>query len=146
MSSVMESVCEYISECPHIDPELPLFLDYVSDKDCYCVTTIPNIPCTKDVIGNKTYTVTFQFALRAAISNDVERCRNMEFLEGFCKWIEEQNERCSFPALAANEEGKSIKVVESAALDEVSDDRVTGVYVAQLELKYKQYKHKTMKG
>ena len=136
--SVMHSVCDYLADCPLIDPEKPFYLDHVDDKDCYSVTTVPNVPCTKDVIGNKTYTVTFQFALRAAISRDDERCDNIEFLEKFCAWIEEQNEQRSFPALAVNEIGRSIRVVESGALDEVSEDRVTGVYIAQLEFVYKQ--------
>ena len=137
-SSVMDSVGTYLAACPHIDPQLPFYLDYVDDNDCYSVTTVPNTPYKKDILGNKTYTVVFQFAFRTAISNDVERCHNAEFLEKFCKWIDEQNEQRIFPALAENEVGLSVRVVESGALDEVTDDRVTGVYVAQLEFVYKQ--------
>lgn len=140
--SVMDSICEYIAECPHIDPELGFYLDYVDDKDCYCVTTVPNTPYRKDVCGNKTYTVTFQFALRAAISNEVERQNNTAFLEQFCRWIDEQNEQKHFPALGSNEVGKSIRVIETGALDEEAEDRVTGIYAAQLQFTYKQYKRK----
>lgn len=137
-TSVMDSVCEFLAGCPHIDPKLPFYLDYVDDKDCYCVTTIPNPPYKKDILGNKTYTVTFQFALRAAISNDVERYRNAEFLEKFCQWIDEQNERRSFPALTAGKTSLSIRVTETGALDETAEDRITGIYAAQLEFQYKQ--------
>lgn len=138
MSSVMDSICEYLSCCPHINPDLPFYLDYVDDKDCYSVTTVPNVPCRKDILGNKTYTVTFEFAFRKAISDDVERGGNIEFLERFNRWIEEQNERLSFPVLPDGETGISLKVIESGCLDETSEDRVTGVYVTQLQFVYKQ--------
>ena len=138
MSSVMDSICEYLSRCPHINPDLPFYLDYVDDKDCYSVTTVPNVPCRKDILGNKTYTVTFEFAFRKAISDDVERGGNIEFLEHFNRWIEEQNERLSFPVLPEGETGISLKVIESGCLDETSEDRVTGVYVTQLQFVYKQ--------
>ena len=29
MKSVMDSVCEYLSGCPLLDPKLPVYLDYV---------------------------------------------------------------------------------------------------------------------
>lgn len=138
MKSVMDSVCEYLSGCPLLKPELPFYLDYVDDKDCYCVTTVPNVPYRKDILGNRIYTVTFQFAYRTAISNDVERGANVQFLESFCRWIDEQNDRRSFPALGEKQTGQSLRVVESGCLDEVSEDRITGVYVTQLEFVYKE--------
>lgn len=140
MSTVMNNICEYLADCPALDPELPLFLDYVDDKDCYSVTTVPNVPYTKDILGNKTYTVTFQFAYRTAISNDIERSRAIEFLEAFSAWIDEQNEAKNFPALPDKAVGRSVRVIETGALDEVTEERTTGVYVAQLEFIYKQYK------
>lgn len=138
MKSVMDSVCEYLSGCPHLKPELPFYLDFVDDNDCYCVTTVPNVPYRKDILGNRIYTVTFQFAYRTAISNDVERGANVQFLENFCRWIDEQNDKRSFPALGEKQTGQSIRVVESGCLDEVSEDRITGVYVTQLEFVYKE--------
>ena len=138
MKSVMDSVCEYLSGCPHLNPELPFYLDYVDDKDCYCVTTVPNVPYRKDILGNRIYTVTFQFAYRTAISSDVERGANVQFLESFCHWIDEQNDNRSFPALGEKQTGQSIRVVESGCLDEVAEDRITGIYVTQLEFVYKE--------
>lgn len=138
MKSVMDSVCEYLSGCPLLKPELPFYLDFVDDNDCYCVTTVPNVPYRKDILGNRIYTVTFQFAYRTAISNDVERGANVQFLESFCRWIDEQNDRRSFPALGEKQTGQSLRVVESGCLDEVSEDRITGVYVTQLEFVYKE--------
>ena len=64
----MDSVCKYLAECPVIDPGLPFYLDYVDSKDCYCVGTQPNPTYRKDVLGNRIYTVTFQFAYRTAAS------------------------------------------------------------------------------
>lgn len=138
MKSVMDSVCEYLSGCPLLKPELPFYLDFVDDNDCYCVTTVPNVPYRKDILGNRIYTVTFQFAYRTAISNDVERGANVQFLESFCRWIDEQNDRRSFPALGDKQTGQSVRVVESGCLDEVAEDRITGVYVTQLEFVYKE--------
>ncbi len=138
MKSVMDSVCVFLAGCPLIDPELPLYLDFVDDSDCYCVTTVPNVPCRKDVLGNRIYTVTFQFAYRTAISSDAERGLNVQFLEGFCRWIDERNDERSFPALDDDQTGVSLRVVETGCLDEVSEDRITGVYVTQLEFVYKQ--------
>lgn len=138
MKSVMDRVCEYLSGCPLLKPELPFYLDYVDDKDCYCVTTVPNVPYRKDILGNRIYTVTFQFAYRTAISNDVERGANVQFLESFCRWIDDQNDKRSFPALGEKQTGQSFRVVESGCLDEVSEDRITGVYVTQLEFVYKE--------
>lgn len=138
MKSVMDSVCKYLAECPVIDSALPFYLDYVDDKDCYCVGTVPNTPYRKDILGNRIYTVTFQFAYRTAVSSDVERGKNMEFLERFCRWIDEQNDRRSFPVLAENQTAKSLKVIETSALDEVDEGRTTGIYITQLQLVYKE--------
>ncbi len=138
MKSVMDSVCEFLAGCPLIDPKLPFYLDFVDDSDCYCVTTVPNVPYRKDILGNRIYTVTFQFAYRTAISNDVERGKNIEFLEGFCRWIDEQNDGRGFPVLEDNQTGVSLRVVETGCLDEAAEDRITGVYVTQLEFVYKQ--------
>ena len=124
MKSVMDSVCEYLSGCPLLDPKLPVYLDYVDDNDCYCVATVPNAPYRKDILGNRIYTVTFQFAYRTAISS--------------CRWIDEQNDRRSFPALAKNQTGQSLKVIETGCLDETAEDRVTGVYLTQLQFIYKE--------
>ena len=138
MNSIMDSVCEYLSKCPLLDPKLPVYLDYVGDKDCYCVGTVPNAPYRKDVLGNRIYTVTFQFAYRTAISNEEERGKNVEFLEKFCRWIDEQNEQRNFPFLAANQTGQSLKVIETGCLDEAAEDGVTGVYLTQLQFIYKE--------
>lgn len=136
--SIMDSVCEYLSGCPLIDPKLPFYLDYVDDEDCYCVATVPNAPFRKDILGNRIYTVTFQFAYRTAIGSDVERGKNIEFLEQFCRWIDEQNDRRIFPALAENQIGQSLKVVETSNLDEVGEERTTGIYITQLQFVYKE--------
>lgn len=138
MKSIMDSVCEYLSGCSLLDPKLPVYLDYVDDKDCYCVGTVPNAPYRKDVLGNRIYTVTFQFAYRTAISNEEERGKNVEFLEKFCRWIDEQNEHRNFPVLAANQTGQSLKVIETGCLDEAAEDGVTGVYLTQLQFIYKE--------
>lgn len=138
MKSIMDSVSEYLSECPLLDPKLPVYLDYVDDKDCYCVGTVPNTPYRKDVLGNRIYTVTFQFAYRTAISNEEERGKNVEFLEKFCRWVDEQNEQRNFPVLAANQTWQSLKVIETGSLDETEEDRITGVYVTQLQFIYKE--------
>ena len=138
MNSIMDSVCKYLAECPVIDSSLPLYLDYVDSKDCYCVGTVPNPTYRKDVLGNRIYTVTFQFAYRTAISNDVERGKNVEFLEKFCRWIDEQNEQHNFPVLAANQTGQNLKVIETSCLDEVDEGRTTGIYITQLQFIYKE--------
>lgn len=138
MNSIMDSVCKYLAECPVIDSSLPFHLDYVDDNDCYCVGTQPNPTYRKDVLGNRIYTVTFQFAYRTAISNEEERGKNVEFLEKFCRWVDEQNDRRSFPALAANQTAQSLKVIETSALDEVDEVRTTGIYITQLQFIYKE--------
>lgn len=138
MNSIMDSVCKYLAKCPVIDSSLPFYLDYVDSKDCYCVGTQPNPTYRKDVLGNRIYTVTFQFAYRTAISNEEERGKNVEFLEKFCRWVDEQNEQRNFPVLAANQTGQSLKVIETGSLDETEEDRITGVYVTQLQFIYKE--------
>ena len=82
--------------------------------------------------------MTFDFAYRTAISDDTERGASMAFLEDFNRWIEEQNERKNFPALKENEIGLSLTVIETGTLDEVSEDRITGVYITRLQFVYKQ--------
>lgn len=138
MNSIMDSVCKYLAECPVIDSGLPFYLDYVDDNDCYCVGTVPNTPYRKDILGNRIYTVTFQFAYRTAVSSDTERGKNMEFLEKFCRWIDDQNAHRIFPALAANQTAQSLKVIETSALDEVDEGRTTGIYITQLQFIYKE--------
>lgn len=139
-SSVMDSIAEFFADCPHIDSSLPFYLDYVDSKDCYCINSSPNTPYRKDILGNKIYTVTFDFAFRKKISDDSERGENIAFLEKFNRWTDKQNEQRHFPKLNDCESGISLKVIESGTLDEVSEDRVTGVYVTQLQFIYKERK------
>lgn len=137
-NSIMDSICEFVAGCPHLNPKLPFYLDNVGAEDCYCIGSSPNYPFRKDILGNKIYTVTFDFAYRTAISDDTERGASMAFLEDFNRWIEEQNEAKRFPALKENEIGLSLTVIETGTLDEVSEDRITGVYITRLQFVYKQ--------
>lgn len=139
-NSIMDSISEFISGCPHIKPELPFYLDYVGAEDCYCIGTSPNYPFRKDILGNRIYTVTFDFAYRTKISDDKERGASMAFLEDFNRWVDEQNEAKIFPALKENEIGLSLSVIETGTLDEVSEDRITGVYLTRLQFIYKERK------
>lgn len=139
-NSIMDSISEFISGCPHLNPKLPFYLDYVGAEDCYCIGSSPNYPFRKDILGNKIYTVTFNFAYRTTISDDKERGASMAFLEDFNRWIEDQNERKNFPALKPNENGISLSVIETGTLDEVSEDRIMGVYLTVLQFIYKERK------
>lgn len=44
----------------------------------------------------------------------------------------------NFPVLAANQTAKSLKVIETSALDEVDEGRTTGIYITQLQFIYKE--------
>ena len=139
-NSIMDSISEFIAGCPHLDPKLPFYLDNVGEEDCYLIGSSPNYPFRKDILGNKIYTVTFDFAYRTAVSDDKERGAGMAFLENFNRWIEERNEARHFPALKENEIGSSLTVIEAGTLDEVSEDRITGVYLTRLQFIYKERK------
>ncbi len=136
--SVMESITKFFTYCPYVNPEIPFYLDHVSDSDCYCISTVPNVPYRKDVVGNKTYTVSFVFAYRTAISDDSERAGNIAFLERFNKWVDEQNAARIFPELPPGCLGISLKITNSGSLYEVSEDSITGVYETQLQFVYKE--------
>ena len=138
--SVMESITNFFAQCPLVNPELPFYLDYVSESDCYCISTVPNVPYKKDILGNKTYTVSFVFAYRTAISDDSDRSGNIAFLEQFNAWVDERNEAKDFPKLPPNCAGISLKITNSGALDEVSEDGITGIYETQLQFIYKERK------
>ena len=61
-NSIMDSICEFISGCPHLNSKLPFYLDYVGAEDCYCIGSSPNYPfrnVTRHVKSKKSTLVEF---------------------------------------------------------------------------------------
>lgn len=139
--SLLERFADYLHTCPLVQPEAPFCVDYLGKEDkSYSVTSTPYKTVRTDVIGNETITATFQFSLRALVTDEASRAENSRFLDGFAEWLREQNDSRNFPVMLANEEAKAIIVSDFGILEEADESRTTGIYVAEIKFTYKRRK------
>lgn len=100
---MIDSVRDYISECPYLDEITPVNVDYLTnDVKAYSVNEgISYDPViNKDILKNE-YSQ-FQFTFDAKLYwNDEENNNidNSKFLEDFSNWLRENNRKKIFPVI-----------------------------------------------
>lgn len=140
--SIMESIKEFISSCPH----LPLYynsfnVNYLDrDSNSYMIEESPGDPIVKTYINGDTIKkYNFVFASREIYSEDLnQNIQNSGFYEKLQDWIEECNNKNILPDLGDNKISQNIKVTTSAYLFDNELDRCQ--YQIQMCLTYFQKK------
>lgn len=109
--TLMESVRNFIKQCPHIDTFTTILgVDFLSkENESYSIEEIPCTPVLKKYIdGSSTCQYLFIFLSRKAYGNDVlNNLDNLGFFELFKTWLEEQSKLKNLPKL---DKYKSLKI------------------------------------
>lgn len=140
--SIIESIKDFISSCPH----LPLYynsfnVNYLDrDANSYMIEESPGTPIVKKFInGDCIKKYNFIFASREIYSEDLnQNIENSGFYEKLEDWIEDCNNKGILPVLGKNKEAQKIDITTSAYLFDNELDRCQ--YQIQMCLTYFQKK------
>lgn len=136
--SIIESVKEYMSECPLLK-DGKINVDFLDSHDAnYTIEPIPCEPVVKHYIGGSTLRqYEFILASREFFGTDVvQNIQNSAFYEDFAKWIEDNNRDKKFPVMSDDQSAEKIEVLTHGCL--MTEDAKTAVYQIQLKMSYIQ--------
>lgn len=134
---IIDKLTEFISECPYLEPSVPVTADYLSeDAISYCIETSPSSTLIQTFIdGSSERQLSFTFSSKEIMSDyDSININNITFYENFTEWIEEQNKTGNLPELEGNLSALAIEVVSPGYVVQSEADR--GRYCIKLKLKY----------
>lgn len=100
---MIETLRDYIAQCPYLDEFTALNVDYLVDKvKAYSLNESAgyNPITSEDIIGNQNrqflFTLDCKFHWNEEVQNNIE---NSEFFESFSEWLEEKNRNEDFPEI-----------------------------------------------
>lgn len=89
MQAVIESIREWFLNCPLLDEDYPLGIDYLPDVKSYSIDTLPTSPVYKQYVdGGKLYQYDFTFTSKEAFDGDTRTMiDNSEFYRALSEWV-----------------------------------------------------------
>lgn len=136
--SVIESLQNFISTCPHLNALAELHVDEIAaDVPNYSIDPLPGARIVEtDILGNTTQEFPFAFTSRECTVDDLTRIANSGFFENFADWLDEQTEAGALPILGTKKESESIEAVSWGYLYQREEDAQTGIYQIICKLTY----------
>lgn len=137
--STIESLRDYIEQCPHIEDYCSLLVDRLEDEiGSYSIEPSPCEPIVKRYVNGVTVRqYEFIFASREAYTQEVlDEISNSSFYERFAAWLEQQSKAGNLPILASNQ--KAIKIEALTTGYAAVADETKARYVIQCKLTYMQ--------
>ena len=134
--SRVESICEYIKTCPHINLLAEVTVDLADEAPTnYAVIPGGDTILTRYIDGGEKHQYSFSLVAREFTFQDVERVENAAFLEQFSEWIGEQERARNFPDFG---EGIEITAMECANgfLYQLDETGQKGLYQIQCKIFY----------
>lgn len=141
--SMVQSLKEFIQQCPHLEKYKNLFPVVTVDKlpenvTSYMIMPVPAEPWIKKYIdgtGKKQFL--FNFSSRAFYSTDEKtNVKNNEFFEQFADWLNECTRKKLFPKLKEGQTAYKITATTSGYLFNESETKAQ--YQIQCRLEYYQ--------
>lgn len=136
--SMIESVRQYLLDCPHLDNfSDAIGINYLGEEcEQYSVSEIPMTPVLKTFYdGSKDMTFAFAISSRAFYSKDISLMSgNSELFENISDWIEAQSDSGVFPDFGSGKEPYKISVTSSNYL--VNNELSEAVYQIQCRVDY----------
>lgn len=134
--SIIKSLQDYLETFDGMDIQpLTIKTDFADEKaSSYSVAPSGNGKISTDILGNTTYQNNYVFYAREAVSDEIDRQENYDFLEGFSEWLEEQNAEGKLPELPGKYKAEELRV-SNIMLFDVNEDG-TGLYQVQLQLEF----------
>ncbi len=134
--SIIKSLQNYLEQYERMDMQPLTVKTDMTDAvaSSYSVAPSGNGRISSDILGNRTYQNNYVFYAREAVSDEIDRQENYDFLEGFSEWLEEQNAEGNLPELPGRYRAEELRV-SNIMLFDVNEDG-TGLYQVQLQLKF----------
>lgn len=137
--SIIESIREYMSECPLLENG-NINVDFLSSDNIeYTIETVPCEPVIKHYIdGSSLRQYEFIVASREFYGTDVvQNIQNSAFYEKLAEWIENNSRNKILPVMENEKQSADkIEILTHGSL--ISEDAKTAVYQIQLRLIYFQ--------
>ena len=137
--SIIESIREYMSECPLLENG-NINVDFLSSDNIeYTIETVPCEPVIKHYIdGSSLRQYEFIVASREFYGTDVvQNIQNSAFYENLAEWIENNSRNKILPVMENEKQSADkIEILTHGSL--ISEDAKTAVYQIQLRLIYFQ--------
>lgn len=137
MKSIIESVREYFLDCPYLEDDVRLNIDFLGDKPLeYGIYSEPINPTIKRYVdGDELKQFAFIFTTRNHMSGDlVTQLENSAFFDDLIEWIQEQNYKKVFPKLEGDRHPTKLEIVTNGYLS--SADTGSSQYQIQMRLVY----------
>lgn len=137
MKSIIESIREYFLDCPFLEDNVRLNIDFLGDKAIeYGIYSEPSITTIKKYVdGDELKGFNFTFSTRTIISGDLAtQIENSAFFDRLIDWVLVQNKNKNFPKLSGKRYPIKIQVNNNGYIATAESD--TAVYQIQMTLKY----------
>ena len=137
MKSIIESIREYFLDCPFLEDNVRLNIDFLGDKAIeYGIYSEPSITTIKKYVdGDELKGFNFTFSTRTIISGDLAtQTENSAFFDRLIDWVLVQNKNKNFPKLSGKRYPIKIQVNNNGYIATAESD--TAVYQIQMTLKY----------
>lgn len=132
--SIINTLREYLSEYEGLD----MVLTDVTRKDAgsYAIAQSAGGSIRRDILGNVTYQNSYIFIAKEHGGDEVDRQDNYDFLEGFCQWLEERNERRDLPQLPSPYMPVSLEVSNVMLMG--AEEGGEAIYQVQIQFIYQK--------
>ena len=137
MKSIIESVREYFLDCPYLEDDVRLNIDFIGDQPLeYGIYSEPISPTIKKYVdGDELKQFGFIFTTRNYMSGDlVTQLENSAFFDNLIEWIQEQNNKEIYPDLEGERYPTKLEIVTNGYLS--SAETGSSQYQIQMKLVY----------
>ena len=137
--TLVESVKEFISKCPHLTDLAKVNVDFLPEKpDTYSIEQVPTQPIIRQYLdGSSERQFTFVFASRFYYSEETKNnINNSGFYENFSKWLEECTLNGTLPELEEGMTPTKIEALSNGYLYNINGDLANARYQVQCRLIY----------
>jgi len=137
MKAIIESVRDYFLECPYLEDEARLNIDFLGDDPIeYGIYSEPSNQLIKRYVdGDELKQFNFIFTTRTAMSGDlVTQLENSAFFDKLIDWVYQQNKNKNYPKIEGNRHPIKLEILSNGYVSSSNVD--TAVYQIQMSLRY----------
>ncbi|BFL72125.1 hypothetical protein [Anaerococcus nagyae] len=137
MKAIIESIRDYFLECPYLEDEARLNVDFLGDDPIeYGIYSEPSNQLIKKYVdGDELKQFNFIFTTRTEMSGDlVTQLENSAFFDKLIEWVYLQNKNKNYPKIEGNRHPIKIEILSNGYVSSSSAD--TAVYQIQMSLRY----------
>lgn len=95
----IESVQEFVNQCPHLDKEQIISVDLTNGESLpYGLRDNGPIVISTNIIGKRSFSHSYTFFMQLPTVINEDRVQNVKMNQNFQKWIFDQNDQQNYPA------------------------------------------------